>query len=68
MEALAQPHWEALPPNAAEVLKHLANTTPLEPFYLAGGTALALRLGHRVSVDLDFFGAIETFDDKWRRR
>jgi predicted nucleotidyltransferase component of viral defense system len=26
-------------------------------FYLAGGTALALRLGHRLSVDLDFFSA-----------
>ncbi len=24
-------------------------------FYLAGGTSLALRFGHRVSVDLDFF-------------
>jgi len=24
-------------------------------FYLAGGTALALQIGHRVSVDLDFF-------------
>jgi predicted nucleotidyltransferase component of viral defense system len=26
-----------------------------ESFYLAGGTALALQLGHRISVDLDFF-------------
>ncbi|MDD2714841.1 MAG: nucleotidyl transferase AbiEii/AbiGii toxin family protein [Candidatus Wallbacteria bacterium] len=26
-----------------------------ESFYLAGGTALALHLGHRKSVDLDFF-------------
>ncbi|MEK7858064.1 MAG: nucleotidyl transferase AbiEii/AbiGii toxin family protein [Elusimicrobiota bacterium] len=26
-------------------------------FYLAGGTALALRLGHRVSLDLDLFSA-----------
>lgn len=26
-----------------------------EDFYLAGGTALALRLGHRVSLDLDLF-------------
>ena len=26
-----------------------------QDFYLAGGTALALQLGHRVSVDLDFF-------------
>lgn len=25
------------------------------PFYLAGGTALALHLGHRLSFDLDFF-------------
>jgi len=24
-------------------------------FYLSGGTALALQLGHRISVDLDFF-------------
>jgi hypothetical protein len=26
-----------------------------ESFYLAGGTALAIQLGHRESVDLDFF-------------
>lgn len=26
-----------------------------DDFYLAGGTALALQLGHRISVDLDFF-------------
>src|SRR3989344_7654374 len=26
-----------------------------EDFYLAGGTALALQIGHRVSVDFDFF-------------
>ncbi|MCX6718804.1 MAG: nucleotidyl transferase AbiEii/AbiGii toxin family protein [Candidatus Taylorbacteria bacterium] len=26
-----------------------------EDFYLAGGTALALQLGHRQSIDLDFF-------------
>ncbi|MHB8913720.1 MAG: nucleotidyl transferase AbiEii/AbiGii toxin family protein [Minisyncoccota bacterium] len=25
-----------------------------EQYYLAGGTALALRLGHRKSVDLDY--------------
>jgi hypothetical protein len=27
----------------------------LDGFYLAGGTALALQIGHRISVDLDFF-------------
>lgn len=27
----------------------------LEQFYLVGGTALALQLGHRISIDLDLF-------------
>jgi hypothetical protein len=35
----------------------------VRPFYLAGGTALVLRLGHRVSVDLDLFANIEILDD-----
>ena len=30
--------------------------------YLAGGTALALQLGHRISVDLDFF-TLKEFDE-----
>jgi len=28
--------------------------------YLAGGTSLALQIGHRKSIDLDLFGTIET--------
>ena len=28
---------------------------PIKEFYLAGGTALALQIGHRKSYDLDFF-------------
>jgi hypothetical protein len=28
----------------------------LSGFNLAGGTSLALQIGHRISVDLDFFG------------
>ena len=36
------------------------------PFYLAGGTGLALRLGHRISVDLDLFANVETLDDVLR--
>jgi len=31
--------------------------------YLAGGTALALRLGHRLSIDLDFFTLKEFNED-----
>ena len=29
---------------------------PLDGFHLVGGTALALRHGHRISVDIDLFG------------
>ncbi len=68
MDPLAQPHWQATPALVQRVLENLARATMLEPFYLAGGTALALRLGHRLSVDLDFFGAVETFEDDHRRR
>lgn len=31
-------------------------------FYLAGGTGLALRLGHRISLDLDLFSADRLLD------
>jgi hypothetical protein len=27
----------------------------IQDFYLAGGTALALQIGHRISTDLDWF-------------
>lgn len=33
-------------------------------WYLAGGTALALQVGHRRSVDLDFFTKRKIFDEK----
>ena len=33
-------------------------------WYLAGGTALAIQVGHRQSVDLDFFTPNKTFDEK----
>jgi hypothetical protein len=34
----------------------------LESFYLVGGTALSLKFGHRISVDLDLFGGTDQFD------
>lgn len=45
----------ALPPHGLQVLELLASSHILDDFYLAGGTALALHLGHRLSEDLDFF-------------
>jgi hypothetical protein len=44
-----------LPTEAWAVVRLLAGAGILEDWILAGGTALALQLGHRVSLDLDFF-------------
>lgn len=41
--------------NTKKALALLGRSRLLDKAYLAGGTALALQLGHRVSVDLDFF-------------
>ncbi len=50
-------HPEVLLPGAAELAAALGKLPGLKRFYLAGGTALALRLGHRKSKDFDFFSA-----------
>lgn len=44
-----------LSPGRLEVLERLAGIPSLQNFYLAGGTAVALHLGHRISEDFDFF-------------
>jgi len=46
---------DTLPANARQLLIQLGRHPLLRPFYLAGGSAAALHLGHRISVDLDFF-------------
>lgn len=48
-------HYEAVPPRAVEVLKILMKEDCLKDYFLVGGTSLALRYGHRLSVDLDLF-------------
>ncbi|OGG48901.1 hypothetical protein A3G63_01335 [Candidatus Kaiserbacteria bacterium RIFCSPLOWO2_12_FULL_52_8] len=50
---MSQLHLETLIPEATELFPKLAAFK--KEFYLAGGTALALQLGHRVSVDFDLF-------------
>jgi hypothetical protein len=49
-----QPHWEVLPPEQRIVWPQLSTSVELG-MVLYGGTAAALRLGHRYSVDFDFF-------------
>ena len=48
-------HPEVLTENTKEVLFNMKKMPAIGQFYLAGGTALTLYLGHRVSFDLDFF-------------
>ena len=52
-------HKSTISAKALELLIQLQELPLLQNFYLAGGTGLALRLGHRISVDLDFFTPME---------
>lgn len=47
----------AITPGCRQALASLRGQPFLDDFYLAGGTALALQLGHRISTDLDWFSA-----------
>ena len=46
-------------PSTLELLINLQKTDLLKSTRLVGGTALSLQLGHRLSIDLDFFGQVE---------
>ncbi|WP_250631053.1 nucleotidyl transferase AbiEii/AbiGii toxin family protein [Rhodoflexus caldus] len=49
-------HYATIRPETLGLLKAIMEIPELSDFYLAGGTALALQEGHRMSYDLDFFG------------
>jgi len=66
MASLTHPHWEAVPPLLRDLLAEIGQMPFAGRFYLAGGTALALQLGHRVSVDLDFFSDVDEVGDDSR--
>ncbi len=46
---------ETVEPGTLELLKSITSLPELSNFRLVGGTALSLILGHRKSIDLDFF-------------
>ena len=48
------------------MLEKLSALPVLKDVRLVGGTALALQLGHRTSVDLDFFGRINADSEELR--
>lgn len=49
-------HWDILDQERQALLPALS-LVKAQGFYLAGGTALALQLGHRTSIDFDFYTA-----------
>lgn len=53
--------YQTVDAHTLELLKQLSVVPEFSAMRLVGGTSLALQYGHRVSVDLDFFG---TFDSE----
>lgn len=47
--------YQTIEPSTLGLLKDLNSKQYLKSFVMVGGTALALQLGHRKSIDLDFF-------------
>ncbi len=48
-------HTETVEPNTLSLIRSLQSKPYTTGFLLVGGTALALQIGHRTSVDIDFF-------------
>jgi len=56
--------WHAVETKVEAVYRQLSAALSETDFYLAGGTALALQEGHRISIDLDLMSP--SFDDPER--
>lgn len=52
-------YWQTITPGMRKVMGTFAMSRVGKSFYLAGGTALGLQLGHRCSGDLDYFSPTE---------
>lgn len=48
-------YTETVSSSTLELLKRIMNDPKMNSFVLVGGTALALQIGHRISVDIDLF-------------
>lgn len=44
-----------------DLIRKLMGDAKLEQFFLVGGTALSLKIGHRISIDIDLF-SLQNFD------
>ncbi len=57
-----------LSPQTKNLLDRLGTSSLPKDSYLAGGTAIALQLGHRRSADLDFFTPTEFTEKQWEEK
>ena len=57
-------YQQAVAAGTFRLLESICSIPQLSGFNLAGGTALSLQIGHRISVDLDFFGNREFSTDE----
>lgn len=48
-------HKETVTTGTLDLINRLMNDDHLKVFYLVGGTALSLMIGHRISIDIDLF-------------
>src|SRR3990170_805468 len=55
-------HAEAITAECQQAVEILRGQPLLTSYYLAGGTALALQIGHRISTDLDWFTPSHVLD------
>ena len=54
-------HFETVNAQTLDLIKRLQALSALNHFSLVGGTALALKFGHRISIDIDLFQPGEEF-------
>lgn len=52
--------YKTIEPSTLELLKKIQSESFFRECRLVGGTSLALQMGHRKSIDLDFFGKFES--------
>ena len=57
-------YLETVEPATLELLRKLQESSLLKDCRLVGGTSLALQIGHRKSVDLDFFGHVDAMPEE----
>ena len=56
-------HYKSVSAELLELLEFVMNQREFNEFNLVGGTSLALQMGHRISIDIDLFGASEIDED-----